>query len=64
MRAAHVVIDAEKAAFYHGLWRKWFLLWTTTSRWITATGEGRGSIDGQVGMAALAAFDVDMGDSS
>ena len=66
MQAAWIVIDEKAAKYekYHRLWRKWLVLWTTVSRWTTATGEGSGSIERPVGEAAVAAFDADMGDNS
>lgn len=42
-------------------WRKWWLQWTCVSRWTTAVGEREGSIGGTFGAAAVAEYDVAMG---
>ena len=57
VQVAWIVIDEKAAKYekYHRLWRKWLVLWTTVSRWTTATGEGSGSIERPVGEAAVAA---------
>jgi hypothetical protein len=54
------VLRAKKA-HYRSLWRKWRLLWTCTSRWLTDVGERQGAADGVVGASAIAAYDTDMG---
>jgi len=53
------VLRAKKA-HYRSLWRKWRLLWTCTSRWLTDVGERQGAADGVVGASAIAAYDTDM----
>lgn len=54
-------VARAKTAHYRSLWRKWRLLWTCTSRWIQDVGVRQGALHGTVGVAAKAAYEVDMG---
>jgi hypothetical protein len=62
--AGKMYIETAKKAYYKSLWRKWWLLWSATSRWIQYVGEWQGGVGGTVGAAAISAFDVDMGDAA
>ena len=57
------VIKRAKKDYYRALWRKWWLTWRTYSRWLKALGEVQGAPGAPLGMAAIAAFDAEMGDA-
>lgn len=62
--AAQVFIQNAKRVYYKGLWRKWFVLWTTTNSWTKQVGEHQGGPLGAIGLQLREEFDVDMGDAS
>ena len=62
--AGEVVIAQAKKDYYAGLFRKWWVSWTTVSRWTKAVGERQGAPGAALGAAAVAAFDAEMGDAA
>ena len=57
-------VARAKTAHYRSLFRKWWWLWTITSGWLKLVGERQGGVGGPVGAAAVAAYDVEMGDGA
>ena len=57
-------VQGERSARYHHMWRRWFVLWSTASRWTKYVGERLGAPLGAIGLQLRQQFDVDMGDAS
>ena len=59
MAAAWSYLAQLKRDHYRGLFRKWWVAWSTVSRWTTAVGEAQGAVTGEIGAAAVAAYDAE-----